>query len=96
VEGKANQDLDYSSWLLDCPQSAGPDSDCTVLASTNKIHVNNWSTTTGWQERTVTIGSVSASVPANHTLRLRVGFNHHDLWLALDDAHRSALNLTVP
>jgi hypothetical protein len=96
LEGKTTQDLDYSSWLLDCPPSAVADADCVVLASTDKIHVDDWNVTAGWEQRTVTIGSVSASFASGHTLRLRVGFGHADVWLAMDDAHRSALNLTLP
>ncbi len=59
LERKTTQDLDYSSWLLDCPAQTTLDEDCFVHASTDKIHVDNWNVGAGWEEETVTIGSVS-------------------------------------
>jgi hypothetical protein len=84
---KASQDLDYTAWLDDCDSGGS----CTTLTSVVHVHVKDWSTTTSWEKRVVGIGSVQQTVATGHTLRLRVAFNHSDLWLALDAAHPSSL-----
>ncbi len=58
------------------------------------VHVNNWSTTTTWEKRTVTVGSANRTVAAGHTIQVRLAFNHTDVWLPLDSAHPSSLNYT--
>ena len=82
LEGKDNEDLDYAAWVYDC---ATPSS-CTLLASTANVHVDDWSTTTTWEKRTVTVGSAARTVPAGHTIKVRLAFNHSDVWLPLGEA----------
>ncbi len=90
LEGRAGKDLDYSAWVFGCNPGCG-----TPLAGTEKLHVDDWSTTTTWEERTVSIGSVNTFLPAGSTLRLRIGFNHSDVWIPLDDNHLSRLIFTI-
>ncbi len=90
LENKAFQDLDYSAWVFACNPGCG-----SPLAGTEKLHVDNWSTTTTWETRTVSIGSVNTFLPAGSTLRLRIGFNHSDVWIPLDDSHLSRLIYTT-
>ena len=90
LEGRANEDLDYAAWVYDCLGAT-----CSLLTSTEDIHIDNWSTTTTWEQRTVTVGSVQNTlVPAGHTVRVRMAFNHKDVWLPLGGGMDSSLNLT--
>ncbi len=90
LKNQANHDLDYASWVYDCNGFFG----CSLIASTVNVHVNNWSTTTTWEKRTVTVGSANRTVLAGHTIKVRIAFNHTDVWLPLDSAHPSSLNYT--
>ncbi len=90
LKDQANKDLDYAAWVYDCNGVAG----CSLLASTVNVHVNNWSTTTTWEKRTVTVGSSKTLVPAGHTIEVRLAFNHTDVWIPLDSAHPTSLNYT--
>ncbi len=90
LKDQADKDLDYAAWVYDCDASSA----CTLLASTVGVHVDQWSTTTTWEKRTVTVGSANSAVPAGHTIRVRLAFNHEDVWLPLDSAHPSALTYT--
>ena len=87
LKNQANHDLDYAAYVYDCATA----SSCTLLASTANVHVNDWSTTTTWEKRTVTVGSASLTVAAGHTIKVRLAFNHSDVWLPLDSAHPSSL-----
>ncbi|WP_299443583.1 Ig-like domain-containing protein [uncultured Phycicoccus sp.] len=91
LENNADQDLDYAAWVYDCDGGGGA---CSLIASTVGVHVDNWSTTTTWEQRTVTVGSANRTVAAGRTVKVRLGFNHKDVWLPLDSAHPSALIYT--
>ncbi len=88
---KANQDLDYAAWVYNCDSLGG---NCQLLTSAVNIHVTKWSTTTTWEQRTLPLGSVTQTLTAGRTLRVRLAFHRSDLWLALDQNHPSSLQLT--
>ena len=90
LEGETGKNLDYSAWVFKCDPGCG-----APLAGTEQLHVDDWSTTTTWEQRTVSIGNVNTFLPAGSTLRLRVGFGHSDVWIPLDDAHLSSLIFTT-
>jgi hypothetical protein len=85
------KDLDYSAWVYDC---TGLNTGCTLLRSVTNVHVTRWSTTTTWEHRTVTIGSINHTVASGHRLQVRFMVHRSDLWLALDAAHPSQLLIT--
>ncbi|PKW27437.1 Ig-like domain-containing protein [Phycicoccus duodecadis] len=87
LKNQAGKDLDYASWVYDCTAP----STCSLIASTVNVHVSKWSTTTTWEEHTVTVGSADTTVPAGHTIKVRLAFNHTDVWMPLDTAHPSSL-----
>jgi hypothetical protein len=90
LEGKAGEDLDYAAWVDDCFGAT-----CTPLTSTDNIHIDDWSTTTTWEQRTVTVGSLqNRLVPAGHTIRVRLAFNHSDVWLPFGGGMDTSLHLT--
>ena len=89
LEGEAFKNLDYSAWLYEC--SPG----CTPLTATEDLHVDDWSTTTTWERRTVSVGSVTRNIAAGSTLRLRLGFGHKDVWMPLADGYESKLIFTT-
>jgi hypothetical protein len=90
LEGKAGEDLDYAAWLDDCLGAT-----CTPLTSTSNIHVDDWSSSTSWELRQVTVGSLANRlVPAGHTIRVRLAFNHKDVWLPLGGGMDTSLHLT--
>jgi putative nucleotidyltransferase with HDIG domain len=91
LQNKANEDLEYSVWVYDC----GPGGSCATVLATGKVLVADWSTTTTWEEREITLGSVNDSLPNDHSLRLRLMFNKRDVWMPLDAAHPSKLTLTT-
>jgi Bacterial Ig domain len=91
LQNKANEDLEYAAWVYDCAPGGG----CTTLLATGRVAVSKWSTTTTWEEREVTLGSVSDTVPAGHLLRMRLMFNKRDVWMPLDSAHASKVSLTT-
>jgi hypothetical protein len=89
LKDKAREDLDYAAWVYDCVGGA-----CTLLTGTSDIHIDDWSTTTTWEQRSVTVGSVDTTVPAGHSIRVRIAFNHSDVWLPLGNAMDASLDLT--
>ena len=88
---KKGQDVDYSAWVYSCNGLGGG---CQLLTSVVKAHVTKWSTTTTWERRTVSLGSVSTTMAAGRTLRVRLAFGKSDIWLPLDQAHPSSLAFT--
>jgi hypothetical protein len=88
---KKGQDVDYSAWVYSCD---GAGSNCQLLTSQVKVHVTKWSTTTSWERRTIPLGSVSTTLAAGRTLRVRLAFGKSDIWLPLDQAHPSSLAFT--
>ncbi len=90
LEDDDDADLDYAAWVYDC--FAGS---CTLLTSTSNIHIDGWSTRPTWEQRTVTVGSLdSVVVPSGHTIRVRLAFDHKDVWMPLGGGMDSSLNLT--
>jgi hypothetical protein len=88
---RKGQDVDYSAWVYDCDDHG---STCRLLTSVVKVHVKKWSTTTTWERRTVPLGTVSTSLAAGRTLRVRLAFGKSDIWLPLDQAHPSSLTFS--
>ena len=80
--------VDYSVWLYSCNAAGGG---CVRLAAADDVHVGSWSPGLGWENRTLQIGSVHQTVPAGRVLRVRLAFDHSDVWLALDGARPSSL-----
>ncbi|WP_460458901.1 cadherin-like domain-containing protein [Angustibacter peucedani] len=89
-ELKADKAVDYAVWVDDCDALGLT---CVPVVSSVKVHVDDWTTTTTWEQRTITVGSAQHTVAAGRQLRLRLMFGHEDLWLPLDAAHPSELLL---
>ena len=86
---RTDKDADYSVWLLDCASNG---TGCTTLASTVNVHIDKWNGgVAGWAFREITIGSVSHTVAPGRMLRLRVMFNHEDIWISTSGARASRL-----
>lgn len=83
------QNIDYSVWLLDC---AADGSGCVTLASSVDVHVDDWNGgSTTWVQREIAVGSVDATVRAGRMLRLRLMFDHADVWVALSGTRATSL-----
>ncbi len=80
--------VDYSIWLYSC-NAAG--TSCVRLATADDVHVDRWSPGLGWEDRTLQVGTVNQTIPAGRVLRVRLAFEHNDVWVALDGAHASRL-----
>jgi hypothetical protein len=79
-------------YLYDCDGAGGS---CVKLAQTD-IHVDNWnSVANSWAGHELTIGSVTRTITAGRTLRVRLLFGHEDLWVALTAGYPSALVVTL-
>jgi putative nucleotidyltransferase with HDIG domain len=91
-EGHARQDMKYSAWVYECASGGGS---CTQLLATGRVQVDNWSTTTTWEERQITLGSITATVQKDNLLQVRLMFDNRDIWMPLDSAHPSKLSLTT-
>ena len=86
---KPDKEADSSVWVLDC---AANGTGCTTLASAVDVHVDGWNGgMAGWSYRPITVGSVSHTVAPGRMLRLRVMFNHEDVWISTSGARPSAL-----
>jgi putative nucleotidyltransferase with HDIG domain len=92
AEGRAHEDIEYAAWIYECGPGGGS---CSRLLATGKVAVKNWSTTTTWEQRELTLGSISGTFPKDHLLRVRLMFNKRDIWMPLDSAHPSKLSLTI-
>jgi Bacterial Ig domain/HD domain len=80
------------AYLYDC--NAGGAS-CTRIAS-NSAFASIWNTSlVDWGPRTITIGTVSRTIPAGHELRIKLLFNGGDLWLTMTAAYPTALDVTL-
>jgi hypothetical protein len=89
-----DHDIDYSIWLEDC---AADGTGCTTIASSVNVHTDEWNGgVEDWVQRDITVGSVSHTVAGGRMLRVRLMFDHHDVWIATSAAHPTALVLTVP
>ena len=68
---------------------------CTKIAS-NAVFGTPWNTSLiDWGHRTITIGSVSQTIPAGNELRIKLLFKSSDLWLTMTATYPSALNITL-
>ncbi|HSS68884.1 MAG TPA: tandem-95 repeat protein [Nocardioidaceae bacterium] len=92
LEGRAHEDLEYAAWVYECGPAGAS---CTRLLASGDVAVDNWSTTTTWEEREITIGAINATVEKDHLLRVRLMFHGRDVWLPLDAAHASSLTITT-
>ena len=79
------------SYLYDC----APGGSCTRIASNSTFH-SPWNTSlSDWGERTVTIGSVTRTIPAGNELRVKLLFKSTDLWLMMSAGYPTALSVTL-
>ncbi len=84
-----NDDEDYSIWLEDC---AADGTACVIVANAHDVHVHAWNGgVADWVYREITVGSVSHTLAAGRMMRLRLMFNHHDLWIANSGTRPSQL-----
>jgi Bacterial Ig domain/HD domain len=80
------------AYLYDCTAGGGS---CTNIAS-NAVSESPWNTSlVDWGLRTITIGSVTRTVPAGNELRVRLSFQSSDLWLTMTAAYPTALVVTL-
>ena len=84
--------VDYTVGLYECLPGGG----CTLLAATVDVHVEDWNPTGTWSRRTLTVGSVSETVEAGNTLRVRLLFGHRDVYVALTGDRPSSLLFSRP
>ena len=91
LKGKAHEDLDYAVWVNDCT----PSGTCTRVTSAVGVHVTNWSTTTGWEEREIVIGNAIDSIPKDDVVTVRLMFGGTDVWMPLDGAHPTSITFTT-
>lgn len=82
--------VDYSVRLDSCARTGVG---CVRLASVEDVHVDDWSPGSGYETRTIQVGSVNRTVPAGQVLRLRVQVENNDLWVPLDGTDPSSLVL---
>ncbi len=79
-------------FLYDCAAGGAA---CVTIAQ-NDVHVDNWNgLLSSWMYREITIGSVTRSIAAGRELRVRLLFQHHDVWVAMTAAYPSALTITT-
>jgi hypothetical protein len=69
---------------------------CTTIAS-NTVFEDPWNTsTTGWGNRLITIGNVSATIPLGNELRVRVLFREKaGLWIMMSSDYPTGLIATL-
>jgi hypothetical protein len=80
------------SYLYDCAPGGGG---CIRIASNATFH-GPWNTSlTDWGERTMTIGSVTRTIPAGDELQVKLLFKSEDLWLMMSAGYPSALLVTL-
>jgi HD domain-containing protein/Big-like domain-containing protein len=80
------------AYLYDC--TAGGAS-CTRIAS-NAVFHDPWNTSSlDWTNRTITIGSVSRTIPAGNELHVKLLFHPSDLWMTMSAAYPTALVVTL-
>ena len=79
-------------WLHDCREDG---TDCRRLLRT-AIDVEDWDRgTDDFVRHDLDLGPLSTTVAPGRMLRMRLMFDHQDMWVALTDAHRSRLVLTL-
>ena len=78
-------------YLYDC---ASGRVGCVTIAE-NDVHVNPWSLLPTWVSKQITVGSVTRTIAAGRELRVRLLFQHEDLWVAMTAAYPSALRVTL-
>ena len=82
------------TYLYDC---ASGGTSCVRIAS-NKLTRKPWNTSLlccSWTYRSVSIGTVNRTIAAGRELRVRVLFDHKDLWMTMTASYPSALQVTV-
>ncbi len=68
---------------------------CLRIAQ-NHVHVQDWNGgASTWVYHEITVGSVSRTIAAGRELLVRMQTSRNDLWVALTDAHASALAVTT-
>lgn len=88
-----DDDGHYHVWLSDC---ADDGTDCEPIAGPTDAHVDKWNRgTSGWVLRTIDIGSVDRTIMPGRMLRMRLMFQHNDMWIALSGTRPSSLELTL-
>jgi hypothetical protein len=81
-----------SVWLQDCRDDG---TDCRGLLRTD-IDVEDWDRgTDDFVRHDLDLGPLSTTVAPGRMLRMRLMFDHQDMWVALTDAQRSRLVLTL-
>jgi hypothetical protein len=87
-----NKDVHPYLYLYDC---AAGGTGC-VLITSNDMQVNHWNGLLGgWVLHTLTVGSVTRTIPAGRELRVKLLVGRHDIWVALTANYPTALKLTV-
>jgi hypothetical protein len=86
------------AYLYDCTPGGTVDpfwSGCTRIAS-NAVFSSPWNASLiDWGYRSITVGSVSRTIPAGNELRVRLLFHPSDLWLTMSAAYPTALVVTL-
>jgi hypothetical protein len=89
---EANKAVDYSIWVRDC---AADGTDCSTIASAVNVHVGRWNDRAGdWATRDIVVGSIDHTIAAGRMLRVRLMFDHRDVWVALSGTRPSQLLVT--
>jgi hypothetical protein len=89
---ESSKAVDYSIWVLDC---AADGTGCTTIASTVNVHVDEWNGgLADWVPRDIVVGSVDHTIVGGRMLRVRLMFDHENLWVALSGTRPSQLLVT--
>jgi hypothetical protein len=89
---EVNKDAHPHVYLYDC--AAGGVS-CTKIAEA-EVHVNPWNGgVAGWVRRDITVGSVVRTIGLGRELRVKLLFQHEDVWVAMTAAYPTALHFTT-
>ena len=79
-------------YLYDCASSGGG---CVKIAE-NSVYISDWNgLIPDWVYHEVSVGSVTHILPAGRKLRVRLLFEHNDLWVAMTSAYPTALSVTI-
>src|SRR5262249_19240055 len=80
------------AYLYDCTPGGAS---CARIAS-NTFTANPWnSSLLTWGHRTITVGSVTGTIPAGHELRLKLLYKGKDLWLTMTASYPTAMAVTL-
>ncbi|NNF11085.1 MAG: tandem-95 repeat protein, partial [Acidimicrobiia bacterium] len=87
-------DVDLTVRLYDCDAVAL--GSCTPALLTYDVHTDNWNGgVADFSYREVTVGSLTHTLVPGRVLKLRLQFDHEDVWVDMNATHPTELELTL-